>query len=473
MPTPGISSPQDPASTLNNLGFVSPVPAHGTGTLRTPFVELYLGGRKLPLIDVGAQFDQLFNLADPTPTKPKLLLIDFRYLLKTATSSANEVTITILDPQHDYLLNILSSQDSATEPFSFRFGWVGIDDQTGRRYPDFTVKDYSIAYSNSFEGARITLQGVDAGYELYTKEVSASFDPTTPISAVIESVIRQSSSNLEPDVEAITIPVGKHAIIPQISPLKYINHLLRIAQSGAKANSTYTVEFEPTLLGKTKMIIRSDGVDEKAIKKYVWGREKMGTLIDYQVDISGATYLASGAARAAAIAVDPLTKNTVQASSTQAEDASTDKKKVLRTPIDPTKVYTVPWSNSDELSGFLQGVRQDADKNSVHCRGVVHGDTDLRPVKQIVVQVLRSNPLGTVNPINDNSLLLTSGVWKLYSVEHIITAGTFRTLFTGYRNSLASGAELSIKTQSVDLSQNDTVLGKLLKAIKPGLREGF
>ena len=451
---PTTADPTSPKSVLNNLGFVSPVPAHGGGTVRTPFVELYIGGRRLSLLDIGTQFDQLTNLVDPTPTKPKLLLIDFNYKIKDGMSAANQVTIQILDPQYDYLMNILSAEDSTRKSFSFRFGWVGIDDQLGRRYPDFFVYDYSIAYSNSFEGTRITIQGTDLGFDLYTKEVSGSFDPATPISKVIEEVIRNASPLLEPDVEAITMPVGEHNNIPQMTPYKYIKHLLMIAKSGLAANSTYTVCIEPALLGKSKVVIRSDGVERETIKKYIFGREKMGTMIDFQVDVNGASYLAAGAGKVFAIAVDPLTKEVILNVSTQGEDTSSDSKKVLRTPIDPSKVYTVPWNNTDELGGFLQGMRQAADKYTVFCRGVVHGDTELVATKQIAVQILRSNVPGKIASIGDDSLLFTSGVYKLKSVEHIIAAGIFRTQFTGYRNSLAVGAEEALRKTAVEISEN-------------------
>lgn len=467
MPSSRVVSPQDPSATLNSGGALSSVPIPGTGTVRLPFVELYIGGARLPLLDVGTFFDGVENPLSATPVKPRLLLIDFNYKLSATLSTGNELSLTILDPQWDFLTNILATTDSTRVPFSVRFGWTGIDDRLGRRYPDLFVHSFSIAYSNSFEGTRLTIEGTDAGFELYTREVSAAFDPETSISKVICDVIEASSPLLIPEVEAITTPVGEHGMITQMSPYKYIKHLLKIAKSGSQANSTYTVQFQPGPLGKTRVVIRSDGVEDKAIKKYTFGREKMGTMIDFAVDIEGPIYLAAGAAKAAALAVNPQTKQAVVATSTQGEDTSADEKKVLRTPIDPGKIYTVPWGQPDELSGFLQGLRQQSDKHTVFCRGTVHGDTELEPTKQIVVQVLRSQVPGKVAKVTDSSFVHTSGVYKLDTVEHIIAAGEFRTLFTGYRNSLITGAEDVKKKKEVDQNQNDPGLGRVAKDIAP------
>lgn len=461
-----IIEPADLNALPNNGAFFSPFPGAGQGTLRVPFVELYIKGQSLPLIDAGPHFDSNRNPTDLSPQKPVLLLKDFRYRMTGDLAYGNEVSITILDPQYDYLAGILANNDSQNAEFSFRFGWRGIDDQAGQRFPSMFITNFSLRFHTGFSGVEVEIRGVDAGWNIYTKQVAHAFDPKMYISDVIKEVISRTSPLLIPEVENIPIPVGEgFNRMENVTPFAYIDCLLDIAKSGSQAASSYLVDFEPGPFGKTRVIVKADVVESSIIRKYIFGREAMGTMIEFHPTVEGALYLASGAAKSVTYSVDPITKKTSVRTSTQQEDVSAEKRKINETPIDPGRVYMCPWSNPSQVEGFLQGLRQMMDNHTMFADAVVHGDAGLLPLRQVAVLAIRSDVPGRITTVSDKSILFVSGVYKLETVEHIISAGIFRTLLHMYRNSSPFGAEAAKSQKPVDITSGEIETGRIEKLI--------
>lgn len=451
-----LLQPNDLRSVPNNGAFFTRNPGAGEGTVRVPFVELFLRGQNIPLIDSGSFFESNISSSDLSFRKPTLLLLDFNYKLTSFNGYGNEVTLTILDPQYDYLISLLMNNDSSNAQFSVRFGWRGIDDKVGGRFPTLFVTNFGVVQNNGFEGLRVELRGVDAGYQMYTKEVAHAFDPKTPISAVITEVLLRTSDLYAPEVESITTPVGEgFNRMENVTPFAYIESLLQVASGGPGATSDYRVVIKAGSFGKTRVIITSDKITDKITRRYVFGREQQGTMIEFRPQVEGALYQAAGAAKAIARTVDPKTKKSSVRTTTQQEDTSAEQRKINETPIDPGKVYMVPWQNPEQVEGFIQGMRQMMDNHTMFADAVVHGDTGLLPLDQIAVIALRSGVPGQIDTISDSSMLFTSGIYTLESVEHIISAGMFRTLMHMYRNSSPFGAEPVVSKKSVDASVKD------------------
>lgn len=451
-----LLQPNNLKSIPNNGAFFTRNPGAGEGTVRVPFVDLFLKGQNIPLIDAGSHFESNISSSDLSNRKPVLLLLDFNYRLTSFFGYGNQVTLTILDPQYDYLASLLMNNDSSNAEFSIRFGWRGIDDKVGGRHPPLFITNFSVVQNNGFEGIRYELRGVDAGFALYRKEVSHAFDPKRSISDVIEEVILRTDSRLVPQVESITTPIGEgHSRMENVTPYNYILSLLQVASGGPDATSDYRAVVTAGASGKSNVIITSDKIGDKVTRRYIFGRERQGTMIEFRPQVEGEFYLAAGAAKAIARSVDAGTKKVAVRTSTQQEDTSTEQWKVNETPIEPGKVYMVPWQNPEQVEGFIQGMRQMMDTHTMYADAVVHGDTGLLPLDQISIIALRSGVPGQIETIADSSILFTSGVYKLESVEHIISAGMFRTLMHMYRNSAPFGAEAVVSKKSVDDSLKD------------------
>lgn len=446
----------------NNGGYYTQDPGPGQGTVRVPFVDLLINGQSIPLVDVGSFYETDVSSSELAERKPRLLLLDFRYKLTGFLAYGNEVSMTILDPQGDYLLSLLMNNNPATQQFTFRFGWRGIDDSVGSAFPKFFVSHFSMEQNTGFEGVRVELRGVDAAWTLYAKEVSHAYDPKTAISDVIADVIQRANPGLDSDVEAITTPVGEtHNRIENMTPFAYIQTLLEVASGGPGVESDYQTVIRPGANGRDVVQITSDKPLHNIVRRYVFGREGQGTMMEFRAGVEGALYTAAGATKAVARAVDSATKQATVRTSTQQEDTSLARKKINETPNEPGKVYMVPWQTPEQVEGFLQGVRQMMTKHTMWADCVVHGDAGILPLSQVAIIALKP---GT-SEITDKSILFTSGVYRIESVEHIIAAGMFRTLFHVYRDSAPFGAEVAESVANVDLAVKDPGIDRVEKFI--------
>lgn len=450
----------------NNGAFYSKNPGAGQGTVRVPFVEMYLRGQSIPLLDAGNFFDQNKDLRDPLPRKPVLLLLDFRYVLTGTNGYGNDVSLTILDPQGDYLMALLINANSDNAAFTLRFGWRGIDDQVGGRFPELFVTGVSAKQDTGFEGVQWEIRAVDAGYALFTQEVSHAFDPRAAISDVITEVLERTSDRYSPEVESITTPVGNgHNRMENVTPFAYIESLLQVASGGPGATSDYRTVFKSGSFGKTRIIITSDKINDGITRRYIFGRENQGTMLEFRPHVEGILYLAAGAAKSIARGVDPRTKKSFVRTSSQQEDSSTEQRKINETPHNPGKVYMVPWQNREHAEGFIQGMRQMMDNHTMFADAVVYGDTGLLPLDQISILALRPGSTDKVEGINDKAILFYSGIYKIERVEHLISAGTFQTQMHLYRNSSPFGAEPAISKKNVDTSVKDPGADRVVKEI--------
>lgn len=423
----------------------------GAGTVRTPFVDLFIGGQRINL-QGGRQFSgqdiqkAIREASDVAPSP--LFLSDFSYSVRNGVGVAQEVTLTVIDPNWDYLENLLATNIKARDNISFNFGWRGIDDRTGGSLTTgFHLNNYTVSYV-PFQGAKVQLVGVDKSVVLSYSRLQKAFAPNTRIDQVIKQVIEGSDPNLEAVVETMEQPIGsEHNRMENLTAVEYVHHLLRIAkgrgllQDGVPTNSDFVMRTEAGEAGKTRVIISSDTPRRSVVRNYVVGRERMGQMIEFSPQVLGSIVLSLGGGKQQGASVDPESKNVRHVTSTSLEDQpATGDVTVHRVPDAPQQFHELPFSALADVEGFTKGSRASLDKHQFPATAVVWGDTGLKPLDQIHVTVLKSNVPGVVESTTDRSIVHVSGVYRIQEVEHLIAAGMFRTNLILYRESGFIGA---------------------------------
>lgn len=428
---PPFTSPTAPRPDLGSYG------GPGWGTLRTPFVTLRFGGFEIPLLDAAS-----YAADDPTrPIVPSaLLLVDFVYSLSTRIGVGNNVMITMLDPQWDYLERLVSEAggEGNRKLFSFSFGWRGMDDdKLGQQGVTFFLNGIDIT-TQPFQGARITLRGTDQGIKLCTRAESRSFAPTTPISQVIKQVI-ESDPSLEGEIDEIPTPVGPDLNrMENRTPMEYIRTLLSVSKSSLGSNTFAWVIRPSAITGKTKIIITeaNSSVIKQATHSYIYGRDRDGEMFSYTPHMDGALILALGGGRSSGIGIDPRTKTITKVQSTQNEDPKSEAKRVHQTPEVDTKIHEIPFRSLDQIEGFVRGQRSRIDLHAYSASATVLGNIGLQPLDFINILMMKNDPIGNVTGLDSNSLYqFGSGTYRIDQVEHLISGGTFRTNLTLFKNS--------------------------------------
>ena len=425
--------------------------------VRTPFVDMYIGGNRINL-QGGRQFsgkDVKKAFADATSVSPHpLFLLDFTYSVTNGVSVTQEATITILDPNWDYLEGLLAQSVKAQRSISFNYGWRGIHDKSlGNLSTGLLLKNFTVSYL-PFQGAKISLVVVDKGVVLSYSRLGLHFPSTHRIDQVIKSAIESSDPDLEAVVETMSQQVGtEHNQMYDLSTMEYVQHLLSIAkgkgsvQDGVPTNSDFVMRTEAGDSGKTRIVISSDVPRRSVVANYVVGREVMGEMIEFSPQVMGSIILSLGGGKQVGIGVDPETKSVRKVMSTHLEDQPrTGDVTVHPVSAQPNQYHQLPFSSLADIEGFTKGNRATIDKNQFPATAVVLGNPLLKPLDQINVVVLKSNASGAVDQVTDRSLATTSGVYRILEVEHIISAGMFRSNLTLYRESGFIGAgELGIR----------------------------
>jgi hypothetical protein len=445
--------PDGTISLFNREQFIRSKDSIGAGTVRTPFVDLFIGKHRISLQggrpSSGSPRDTL-RAELPDSNLFPLYLVDFRYASQNATGASQDVTITILDPNWDYLESLVASNVEARESLSFNFGWRGIHDRIGTQPIRFVLKNFTISYL-PFQGAKVALQGVDAGVSLSYARSTGAFTATDRIDDVIKRVIELANPNLEVEIDSIDQKVGKHNIMENRTVSEYVNHLLKIAKGASGSNFIIRTEAGSSP-EKTKIVIRADIAQKTVIRTYTIGRERMGTMFEFNPSAVGSVILSLGGGKASGASVDPLTKKVTKVTSTHLEDQpKTAEKTVNAVPIADVGFSELPFSELADVQGFVRGSREAIDSHQFSATAVVLGDPGLTPQQQISVRVLKSNVPGSdTEAITDRSLVHTSGIYRIDEAEHIISAGMFRTNLNLYRESGYFGAgELGQRLKAV------------------------
>ena len=424
----------------------------GQGTVRVPFVDLFVGDTRLALQglqNANARPEEGFS---QRPEQSPFMLLDFNYRLRSSVGVGNEVTITILDPTWDVLEEHLARSLVSQSEISFQFGWMGLDDKFGRTVNGMLLHDYTVTYESPFQGAKVTLIGVDKNIKLSEKRRTKSFPTNWSISRVITEIYK----DIDPKVKVVFEPgfvgplqQGQEALFDplqqkvgeefrwfnNLSPLEYIRELLKIAKS-ATGSSNYIMVTDLDDQGTTIVRIIADNPGTTVVRQYFVGREREGQMIEFSPQVLGSVLLSLGGGRADGISVNTETGSAQKVTSTQDEvGANLANKHVNKTPLSPSGIHELPYSDRKAVGGYTSQYRSRADDYMNNATAVVLGDPNLRPFDQIDVYVLKSNVPGVINEVSDNALVHTSGTYRLSSVDHIISAGTFRTSLEMYRES--------------------------------------
>lgn len=440
--------PDGSLSLFNREQFYGNRDSIGAGTVRTPFVDLFVGSHRISLqggrpSPEGGKDELRAELPDSSLLP--LYLMDFRYATRNATGVAQEITITILDPNYDFLEALIASNVEARESFSFNFGWRGIHDRTGNPPIRFILKSFSVSYQSPFQGAKVSLQGVDAGVSLSYSRSSRAFPVTQRIDSVIKQVIEAVNPNFEVEVDPIEQAVGdEHNKMENRTVTEYVNHLLDVAKgSGISGSSNFIIRTERgTSAEKTKILVKADVPQKTVIRNYIIGRERKGQMFEFNPSAVGSVILSLGGGRASGAAVNPLTKQVTKVTSTHLDDQPrTAETTMNEVPKEDTGFSELPFSALADVQGFVKGNREAIDSHQFNATAVVFGDPGLIPQQQILVLVLKSNAPGAdTERVTDRSVVHTSGVYRIDEAEHIVSAGLFRTNLTLYRESGFFGA---------------------------------
>lgn len=431
----------------------------GRGTVRTPFVDMFVDETIIPLQGNSGFFGAEFQ----GPTQEKLspfMLVDFNYSVVSSIGVGNQVAITILDPNWDVLGDIVANALSNKSSIGFQFGWRGLDDRFGRNVHGLFIHDYNVSY-NSFQGATIQLIAVDRTIQLSQVSKSIAFKANTPISDVIKQIFNIIDPSIEVEIDPIKQVLGEeYRWMNNLSPLEYLKEILRVAKS-VKGTSNYIMLTELDETGRTKVKIKADNAHSTVVRKYFMGRDRAGQMIEFSPQVLGSVLLTMGGGRADAVSVDPKTGSAQKVTSTQEENKTgLADKAVLETPKKPTKTHEVPVSDKDSAEGVASEARSRVDNHMNNATAVVWGDPNIKAFDQIDVVVLKSDVPGVVKDISDKYIVRTSGTYVVKSVEHIIQAGLFRTMLELYRESSFVGngpAQLRLPT-SLRTKANEEVV---------------
>ncbi len=418
----------------------------GAGSARTPFVDLFIGNHRLSLQGgrPNSEGRDVIRSEVPEATAFPLYLVDFRYATRNATGASQEVTLTVLDPNWDYLESLIASNVRARQSFSFNFGWRGIHDRTGSVPIQFVMKNFTVSYL-PFQGAKISLQGLDAAVALSFARLTGAFFPTRRIDDVIKGVIESVDPNFEVEIDPIEQTIGaENNRLENRTAAEYVYHLLKIAKgSGLGGSSNYIIRTERgSTPGKTKILIKTDIPRKHVIRNYVVGREREGTMFEFSPSAVGSVVLSMGGGKASGASVDPKTKKVIKVTSTHLDDLPrTGDVTVNEVPKEDVSFTELPFSDLADVQGFTKGAREEIDSHQYYATAVVLGDPGLTPQQQIHVKVLKSNAPGAeTDAVTDRSVVHTSGVYRIEEAEHIISAGMFRTNLNLHRESGFFGA---------------------------------
>jgi len=405
-----------------------------------PFVELYFsdkdatGGQAiaLPLMDYPITSSAADVEGSATPPEAlaapvnRLYLVSMTHTIKNvATSAGHHLTLQILDPGWDFLTSMTANKFSHQKGFSLRYGWRGVDDvrvYSPTRIP-FFLDDVTTTLI-PFKGALVTIHGVDQSFSLSSRQVNHAFPSTMPISTAIEVILKEEG--FIPVVPDIRTPVGDLNLSTWLTPEAYIDHLLCVAYgTDGKTYFTKTVRLS-SIMGQPEYVIAPvDAKNYRLRKKYVFGRDRMGSMLSFSPILNHKLLQQAGGGKTTAIVLDPQTKRWNKTTSTQAEDTPEGDKRSDETPQDPTIVIESPFPLF-QTQALVSKLRQEADSLQWEADASVIGDTEILPTDYVAILVLKGGaPYEGVQYLSPNDIYwFASGLWRVVEVTHTISEPT-------------------------------------------------
>lgn len=397
--------------------------------VRTPFVDMFVNDNRIPL--QGAPNEN----AKPSETNDgagselaNFMLVDFDYEIKSSIGVGNTVSITILDPGWDAFENMIVETMTQRKEISFQFGWRGQDDKFDRRINGLFVYSYTTTYL-PFQGAKVSLIATDKNVLLSQERKVTPFKANERISDVIKKLYRNIDPSIVVEIDPIKQEIGEeHRWMSNLTTLEYIRELLKIASSPT-GSSKYISITDVDEQGRTVVRIKADNPHTNVVGQYFVGRERRGEMIEFTPEVMGSLLLSLGGGRADAVSVSGKTGSARRISSVQ-EEVGFDHgdKRIHKTPDSPAGVHEVPYENIEHTKGVASQYRAMADNHMFSATAVLLGNTSLKPFQQIDVVVLKSSSPGSTQSLSDQSIVHVSGVYIIDTVEHTISAGSFRTL---------------------------------------------
>lgn len=410
----------------------------GAASGRIPFVELSLNtgpnsAVQIPLLDArnDAAATQ-FVSNGTTISGPRLFLMSLVHSMQNTESGGNSLTLTVLDPNWDYLSTLLAGTYASQERvFSVRYGWRHVKHLSTpslvveqSRTASFFVVDIGMELT-PFRGAQVVIHGRDQTVTMMETQVSRAFAPTETISNVITQLI--TDYGMIPVVADIPIPVGDSCRMENITAHAYITELLKLART-AEGASNFQIYSYADVSGKTTVYVQpafGSTPSGKAKALYVLGRDRTGEMLSFAPNMNNKLLLAFGGGRVTATYVDPITKKAERVTSTQSEDKCTAPYRAIKTPTQPSLVVESPY---DLAVAQAQGAayRQTADSMQYAGSSVVVGNTKLLPRDYIDIVVMKGGAsFEAVKSLSASDIhLFSSGRWQLWGVSHQIDSSS-------------------------------------------------
>jgi hypothetical protein len=424
-----------------------------------PFVDVFIGpfASPLPLVDragavaptILANHDESINAL----VSETLFLVSMTYTQTVTGGGGNDLTLTILDPTWEQLENLLFT---FRDDFSVQFGWRSPQGVISTPRIPLLITDWEIDLQ-PFRGAEITIIAMDRSV-LLTQHVmeTTHFPPAMLISTAIEQTVLEGgringkftilpSGSAGGPVEASRNVLGNDHNRPgdgNRTPMAYLRHLMgiyRSATTSSKNQLVFIVEADPTRVNTTIMRFIPWELRSTIQRTYVFGRDRLGEMLSFSPKYSGIFVASRGGRRLEGLAVDGRAKSGVAWGSDPSEDlleaALTDY------PTEPhrvSRVYTLPWTDPDDMEAFIQARRSAADL-VYDADAAIMGDPYIQPLDQIQINVLSGSgdPGSRTSPID--KLHVTSGVYTIYGVVHTVAPGSFRTTLSLQRRASSAG----------------------------------
>jgi hypothetical protein len=455
-----------------------------------PFVELYFASLDktkgqsvaIPLMDYRTSYGGGETVANTdgrgeVPTN-RLYLLSMTHTIKVAeTTSGNMMTLQILDPGWDFLTQITCTEFSQNDTFSVRYGWRGLDDNRAATRVEipFFIQDVS-AELVPMKGAIVTIHGVDGSYALEDRPVHYAYPETWTISDVISDVLRKEG--FIPVVAEIPIAVGKLNMTNGMTPADYIESLLKVAQGPDGTTQFQAYVRLSSIMGQPEfVIIPINKLTSRFRKRYVFGRDRVGSMLSFNPIMNHKLLLTNGAGKTTAICVDPETKRWFKITSTQESDVPEGDKRSVPTPQEPTVIIESPFPKF-QTQALTTNLRQYADSLQWEATAVVVGDTELLPNEYIAILVLKGgSSFEKVEYLTPEDIYwFATGLWYIREVTHTISepTGFQTTLRLSRYGGFVGKGEVTIPNpfdftaQIQKVGQYDDNMAEVTSIINPG-----
>lgn len=401
-----------------------------------PFVELFFASDdrtsgesySIPLMDyksAGYGVGVANNDDTGSPPAHRLFLISLVHTLRDSdTVGGHKITLSILDPEWDYLTDLTCQKFSRLTGFSVRYGWRGIDDKrvTTRIQIPFNLDDIS-AELVPMKGSIITIHGVDTSWNL-DMAASYAWPESTPISIVLTDLLRRLG--FTPIISPISIPVGQLCRMNGTKVGAYIDQLLAVASGGPSVSLFRRYLRMSSLFSAPEYVIEPQShITSELRKKYVLGRERTGAMISFSPLMNHRLLMTHGGGKVTSIIVDQQSKKLLRAESTMNQDVSEGPKRPIDTPTEPTLILESPFSVF-QTQAAVNAIRQNTDSLSWEGTALIVGDTELMPSDYIAILVLKGgasyDDVAFLRP--EDIYWFASGVWRIVEVQHTISEPT-------------------------------------------------